>query len=332
MTLVHPSPEFMGSRSFKRQIPRQRKKERPVLTIFALPKPFKGHSGVIQRNAISQWARLRPKPEILLFGNEKGTSEIAEELGLRHIPEVDRNEFGTALLSDLFEKAHALASHETLCYVNADIILLGQFMKAVQQVAAWRDRFLMVGRRTGVDLDEPAIYESAEQAERLMALVSQRGQLGTPFAIDYFVFPRGLFPALPPFAIGRPWWDDWMLWKARKSNAALVDASEVVLAVHQNHDYSHLPPGREKVMDCEEARLNRRLAGRGLRTIDDSTHKLTPRGIELIPKPFFSSTKRAAQIWWWQFLRVTAPIRYRLGLRQQNIVGMLGRIKLFSSR
>src|SRR5712691_9090902 len=98
-----------------------------MLTIFALPKRFRGHFGVIQRNAISQWARLRPRPEILLFGNEEGTGEIALELGVRHIPEMKCNEYGTPLLSDLFAKAHALASHDILCYVNADIMLLGDF-------------------------------------------------------------------------------------------------------------------------------------------------------------------------------------------------------------
>ena len=94
-----------------------------MLTIFALPKPFKGHFGLIQRNAISQWARLRPRPEIILFGNEEGTAEIAQEFGLRHVSEIRRNQYGTPLLSDLFEKAQTLAGCNTLCYVNADIML-----------------------------------------------------------------------------------------------------------------------------------------------------------------------------------------------------------------
>ena len=39
------------------------------LTIFAMPKAFSGHTGMIQNNAIRSWARLDPKPEILLFGD-----------------------------------------------------------------------------------------------------------------------------------------------------------------------------------------------------------------------------------------------------------------------
>src|SRR6266853_4649960 len=53
-----------------------REKSEPVLTIFASAKPFHGHTGVIQRNAIASWTRLRPRPEIILFGNEPGVAEI----------------------------------------------------------------------------------------------------------------------------------------------------------------------------------------------------------------------------------------------------------------
>jgi hypothetical protein len=33
---------------------------RSALTIFAVPKPFEGHIGMIQRNAIRSWKGLRP--------------------------------------------------------------------------------------------------------------------------------------------------------------------------------------------------------------------------------------------------------------------------------
>jgi len=300
-----------------------------MLTIFTHTKAFKGHVGLIQRNAISQWARLRPRPEIILFGNDEGTSEIARELGLRHIPDVRRNECGTPLLSDLFEKAHALASHNTLCYVNADIILLGDFMGAVQQVVVWRDRFLMVGRRTNVDLDEPAIYESPDQEELLRALVSQRGRLGAANSIDYFVFPRGLFPTLPEFAIGRFYWDNWMIWRARALRVAVVDASAAILAVHQNHDPHH-PRGQG--IRGEEDRQNRRLAGRGIFKImvgdvaggDDATHKLMADGIKA--RPFLSFIPKAVRACWWRFLGITRPIRRPLGLTREKVASVLGRV------
>ena len=42
-----------------------------MLTIFSTPKPFRGHIGVIQRNAIESWKRIHPDVEIILFGDEE---------------------------------------------------------------------------------------------------------------------------------------------------------------------------------------------------------------------------------------------------------------------
>ncbi len=66
-----------------------------MLTLFAIPKAFRGHINTIQRNAIKSWTLLNPKPEIILLGDDEGTAEVAQEFGLIHIPEVDRNEYGT---------------------------------------------------------------------------------------------------------------------------------------------------------------------------------------------------------------------------------------------
>src|SRR5467141_3820646 len=109
-----------------------------MLTLFAIPKAFTGHIGIIQRNAIRSWTLLRPQCEIILFGDDEGTADVAEEFGIRHIPQVERNEFGTPLVNDMFEKAQNLGSHELCCFVNSDIILMNDFMEAAQRVAGWK--------------------------------------------------------------------------------------------------------------------------------------------------------------------------------------------------
>jgi hypothetical protein len=67
----------------------------PLLTLLAMPKPFDGHIGIIQRNAITSWTQLNPRPEIFLFGEEHGTALIAAELQIGHLRDIHRNEFGT---------------------------------------------------------------------------------------------------------------------------------------------------------------------------------------------------------------------------------------------
>jgi FkbM family methyltransferase len=61
-----------------------------MLTLFTTAKPFRGHSGIIQRNALKSWTRLHPDIDIILFGDDEGATEVrrlsdvARELNLRH--------------------------------------------------------------------------------------------------------------------------------------------------------------------------------------------------------------------------------------------------------
>ena len=288
-----------------------------MVTIFACPKPFRGHAGAIQRNAIKTWMRLHPRPEVILFGDDEGTSEVTQELGLRHISAVQHSEWGTPLVSDMFEKVQALASHDVLCYVNADILLLDGLVDAVKHVASWRDRFLMAGRKTDIDLDQAAACKSEEDQERLLVQVSQRKKAVWPGALEYFVFSRGLFADIPPFGIGRTVWDNWLVWKARSLRVSFVDASALIIAAHPIHDYSHHPQGRRGVYQGEEAIWNQSLAGRHLGTIEDATHKLTLRGIE----------RNVGQL----LVRRTRSVRHLLGIRRDNVESVMSRFGLLKA-
>jgi hypothetical protein len=95
------------------------------------------------------------------------------------------------------------------------------------------------------------------------------------FSIDYFIFSRDQYQEMPDFVIGRPQWDNWMIYHARQQGWPVVDATASVIAVHQNHDYRHLPGGKPP-HGLEEGRRNRQLAG-GERTkymIIDANYRL----------------------------------------------------------
>lgn len=247
-----------------------------MLTLFTIPKPFRGHIAVIQRNAIRSWTLLQPACEILLFGDDEGTAEVAAEFGLRHIPDVARSEYGTPLVNDLFEQAQQRATHDLLCYVNADILLMSDFMAAVRRIPF--RRFLMAGRRWDLDLEQAWDFQPGWE-NRLREYTLRYGKLHPPVGIDYFVFTRGLWEDIPPFAIGRTAWDNWLIYEARARGAPLIDATRAVMAVHQNHDYAHVPGGFEEAWKGPEAERNRALMGDfdHLYTLTDATWFLTPR-------------------------------------------------------
>jgi hypothetical protein len=207
-----------------------------VITFFACPKAFRGHTGVIQRNAIRSWTLLRPKPEIVLLGDEEGVADICEEFGLIHIPEIDRNEYGTPLVNSVFQVGQARASHSVVCYVNSDIMLMSGFVRAVDAVANRMDKFLILGQRTDVDIKE-AWDLSGDWERDLWDLIARKGTLHPPNGIDFFCFPRGMYDDVPPFAIGRLAWDNWLVWRARSQDVPVVDITGAASVVHQNHGY-----------------------------------------------------------------------------------------------
>jgi hypothetical protein len=250
-----------------------------MLTIFTIPKPFRGYIGIIQTNAIQSWLQLRPPCEIILFGDEEGTAEVASELGVQHIPEIECNEYGTPLISDAFRVAQELASHPLLCYVNADIILMSDFLAAVRRIRF--RRFLMVGQRWDMDLKEPWNFDQRDWEELLRRNVAQRGALHPPIGSDYFVFPREAIGQLPPFAVGRPRWDNWLIYRARALGIPVIDATRVVTPVHQSHDYSHVPFGTGKTYEGLEANRNQDLVGSEdyLFNLHDANWILTSQGL-----------------------------------------------------
>jgi hypothetical protein len=170
-----------------------------MLTIFTTAKPVEGHIGVIQRNALASWKLLHPDCEVILLGDEDGAAEAAADMELKHVPSIARNELGTPLLDDLFYKARQVARHEVLAFVNADIILMRDFMAAVEQVVSFRKRFLMIGQRRNAVVTEPLSFDPLWE-KRLRKLVHRTAAFCA--GIYYFVFPRDLWATVPPFAVG----------------------------------------------------------------------------------------------------------------------------------
>ncbi len=249
-----------------------------MLTIFSVPKPFKDHIGIIQRNAIRSWSRLHPGVEVILCGDEPGTKETADELHAKYLPRISRNEYGTPLLNSVFEQAERASGSRLMCYVNADVVLLSDFATAVARIGF--HRFLMVGQRWDVDVTELWDFERPDWERELRSLVAVHGALHPPVGSDYFVFPKNSgLSMLPPFAVGRPAWDNWFIYHARQHRVPVVDATQVATVVHQNHGYHHVPGQRDGTWEGPEADWNRSLTGDcdHVYTLSDATHLLTPK-------------------------------------------------------
>jgi hypothetical protein len=311
-----------------------------MLTFFTTAKAFVGHSEVIQRNALKSWTLLHPDLEVIVFGDDAGAAEVCRELGLRHEPRVERRGEGPPSVRSIFERAQEIARHELVCYCNCDIILTEDFRRALETAAAgWRERFLMVGRRWDVDVTAAVDFGAAGWQEALRERARREGFQRLYYNIDYFAFRRGLYQGIPELMIGRCWWDQWLVWQAGAAGAAVIDASEAVCAVHQNHEYSFQPHGSGGAWSDAAIRENFRLAGGWghLHTMEDAGWRLTAAGGVARRRwaglaPARRRVRRASSAVrtfartrvWHPLLDKTRRVRHAVGL-QESVLGPLRR-------
>lgn len=230
-----------------------------MITVFGTLKPKYDYR---QRNAVRSWVQL-PRCRVLLIGEESTPADYGFNTGL--VVDVRRSDLGIPQIDSLFEVAHAWSPDELLLYVNADIILWDSIILAIEACAKKFPRFLMVGQRTNIGLPGPMDRGD----ERVLRRVA-KGELYHPCGCDYFGFTRGLWSEIPPYAVGRTTFDNWLIWSALDAGNPVIDVTKSVTVAHQKHPIPNL-----EAMG-PDAKINRELApevGKGwVGWVNHSTH------------------------------------------------------------
>jgi len=261
-----------------------------MLTIFTIPKSFRDGIDIIQRNSIQSWLQLFPKCEIILFGDDEGVMKTAKEFNILYISEVEKTKLGTPLLSSAITLAQEKAKYDILLYLNTDIILTSDLISAVQRIKI--PIFLMSGQRWDVDINEEIDFDNPVWENKLREKIIETGELHGPTGMDYFIIPKSLPDKIkmPRLVVGRPGWDNWLIYRALSLKIPMIDATKVITAVHQNHDYSHSKYGNSKKgkVGGPETQMNIKLIGGfdKMCTLKDSDWILTSEE-GLKPKTFF---------------------------------------------
>ena len=251
------------------------------ITIAALPKPFIGHIGIIQRNAVQAWLQMHPRPQIILFGNEEGTAAVAQEFHLEHVPHVRCNPHGTPYLRDVFQEAERRMSGDLLCYSNCDIILFQDFIDAAQKLIDHFQKFLLVGECMNLDVKTPIDFSSPSWEHDLRTFMTEKGKRRGVCA-DYFAFTKGFYADIPELVLGRPYFDNWAIWNARHQGMPVIDATGRITAIHQNHFYAAVAGEKPGSHKGDEAEDNLKAMGGKSRIFwtTDRTHTLTAGGLK----------------------------------------------------
>lgn len=227
------------------------------LTFICCPKPFLPNYRDIQYNAIMSWIKLGEHSDkvksIVICGIDEGVEDFAksikndaEKVGIDVIyhANVKSNEFGTPLISDIFDIAKIYSGDDScMCYVNSDIILLNDFMETFEAfVKEYPEtkKFNLIGLR--YDWKHPKLIDFSKDnwRDELVCTVKNDGEMHPDTGIDYFIFSKDTFPFIHPFALGRQYWDQWLVGNAfRRTDVMTVDLSETVFIIHQDSPWLH---------------------------------------------------------------------------------------------
>lgn len=226
------------------QLPRSHVKQRVnfSLEIFSAPKPFVGPDKEINLRAIRSWLRLEPKPQVTLLGHETGYNEVVKEFDLYSHRHIDRTFLGVPLFNSMFHVANC-STATVAVIINGDIILLQDFVHALERVLNRFQDFLLVGARYDIDRLPMNIAENdPEFNDKVRNYALTNGVLHTYGGMDFWAWnPAGvkLFdPVMPHFIFGRGKYDNWLTHETISAGRRhVIDASEACMSIHVRHGY-----------------------------------------------------------------------------------------------
>jgi hypothetical protein len=246
-----------------------------MITIFCTPKNFENIFDIIQKNAIRSWRALDDNIEIIIFGESNGVKIIANEVNAINFTKVKLSTNGVPVLSDLFIKADEIATNDILVFINSDIILPPNFFEVLKKIKNIPKRFLMVGHRWDCDIDEIIDFGKLKPDDEFWINIFKHSKKHAPSGIDYFIYRRQTFKDLPNFIVGRPGYDNWIIWNARRRKIPVIDLTYEVKVFHQNHHFKfHNIKKDPKVFVEEDGANNLKIIGNNHLNLLDSNFLL----------------------------------------------------------
>ena len=228
-----------------------------MISIFTYPRPFIGEFDKIQRNALLSWLKLK-NVKIFIFNDENNTSKkVCEEYNLNFISEIKKNKNGTPLVDHCLESIKNKCPDSVIAHVSTDIILCKDFTETIERVDKLFENknYYLIGRR--IDIDAIPSFSKTSFTDIDINKLKNDGSIHPPSATDYLVFSKNFRIKMPPFIIGRPGWDNWLIGYCKKNKIPIIDTTDSITALHQNHSY----PSKKLSYFEEECDYNFNLSG-----------------------------------------------------------------------
>ena len=225
-----------------------------MITVLTTVKPFRGQDRINQLNALRSWLSDKRVGEVVVFGQPEGFEELGLDSKLRVVQDFPTNENGVPFVSEFFHWAAEHAQFEFCMVSNADILYPPHFWSRLLVLAERMESrpFLVVGERVNVRVENILEFND-DWSQRFDLEYGTNHMSNGPAHSDYFFFPKKQYARnrLPELLIGRPGWDRFMFYHARKCGIRCVDFTYTAAPWHQMHDYAHKSKD-EKKRDAED--------------------------------------------------------------------------------
>jgi hypothetical protein len=188
-----------------------------------------------ERNAIESWLQLAGDCDIIVFSDQENLSYTSPRI--RVSATFRKDDSGLPYLNELFERASIMSTNNLMCYCNSDIILCKPIVAKLLLIKKIKSPFLAVSQRIDLNVPFAVDFTDPTELERLAGLSKAEGLVHPPYGSDLFVFPRGQYTTstMPDLVVGRPGWDNWMIYDARKRFNKLINLQAEREVIHQNH-------------------------------------------------------------------------------------------------
>ena len=193
-------------------------------------------------NTLYNWKSLKPYVQPILFSNERQLKLEAKRKGWIVMPiHASGTKQNVPILKVMFEVAMEISSSTFYAYANGDILFTDSLIHTLLDLAKSDmlteddpKPILVVGRRTNV---YNVTRQKAKTWSSIQNAVDKFGKLFKVDAEDYFITTK-YYPwySIPDVVIGRPGYDNWLVWNSRRLKHWTIDATNTLLAVHQTTD------------------------------------------------------------------------------------------------
>jgi hypothetical protein len=211
------------------------------IAILSSPRPFIGEFNRIQTNAIKSWMSLDSNIDIFLIDDEQSTCSslltASYYSAISIIHPLASSPWGTPLIDGPINQLLSSKKYSHVCFVNTDIILDNRFVDLISFLTRCSfTNYICMGQRHNIDVPFTLDYISATDRPMPNPWILPRS-LHPPTGMDYWIMPCSSSLVFPPFISGRPGMDSWLAWYHVSNHLPLIDATNFLQVLHQNHPY-----------------------------------------------------------------------------------------------